>query len=107
MSVTKRLRLPPFGKALQARGPGLVFVVPNTPAGWRIAKMCESGEVLIYQPGHDPATYHWPVCGCEIVLFTEALDARATDRMVHVLESAGASVVSCHARQGGTARFTA
>ena len=94
--MAKLSRLPPFGKALQARGPGLVLIVPSTRDGWRTANLYERGEVLIYQPGHDPATYSWPVADCEVVLYTEALDESMVKRMVDVLERAGAAVVDCH-----------
>lgn len=86
-------RLPPFGKALQARGPGLVLIVPNTHDGWRTAQLHDRGDVLIYQPGHDPGTYTWPVKGCEVVLYTEALDEAGAARLARVLERAGAAVV--------------
>jgi len=88
--------LPPFGKALLARGPGLVFVVPNTPAGWRTARLYPPGEVLILQLGHDPAVYTWPVRDCEVVLYADDLDDRTADRMVDVLLRAGAAVVATY-----------
>jgi hypothetical protein len=88
--------MPPFAKALQARGPGLVLVVPNTPDGWRTAKAHTRGDVLIYQLGHDPGLYQWPVRDCEVVLYTECLDAITVRRAVDVLLRAGAAVVDCH-----------
>jgi len=89
-------RFPPFGKALQARGPGLVLIVPSTRAGWRTAMLHPCGDVLLYEPGRDPGLYEWPVTDSEVVLYTEALDRRSIDRMVQVLERAGATVVHCH-----------
>lgn len=89
-------RLPPLGKALQARGPGLVFVVPTTLAGWRMARFHPLGDVILLQLGHDPASYTWPVYGCEVVLYADALDDRTVDRMVGVLLRAGATAVSTH-----------
>lgn len=89
-------RLPPFGKALQGRGPGLVLVVPNTCDGWRTANVHPPGDVLLLQLGHDPATYTWPVQGCDVVLYTESLDAVTADRTVDVLLRSGAVVVDCY-----------
>jgi hypothetical protein len=94
-------KLPPFGKALQARGPGLVLIVPNTRDGWRTASLHPRGDVLLLALGHDPAAYHWPVADCEVVLYTEALDRPAIERTVQVLERAGAAVVDCYAWRGG------
>ena len=99
-------RLPPFGKALQARGAGLVLIVPSTRDGWRTANLYPRGDVLIYQPGHDPATYSWPVADCDVVLYTEALDERMVKRAVDVLERAGAAVVDCYEYRE-SARLTA
>jgi hypothetical protein len=99
-------RLPPFGKALQDRGPGLVLIVPNTADGWRTVNVHPRGDVLIYQLGHDPGLYHWPVQDCEVVLYTECFDPTTTKRAVDMLTRAGAAVVSCHAGRG-TARVIA
>jgi hypothetical protein len=98
--MARATRLPPFGKALQARGPGLVLIVPNTRDGWRTVNAHPRGDVLLYQLGCDPGVYHWPVKDCEVVLFTECLDATAVRRAVDVLMRAGAAAVSCHARRG-------
>ena len=91
----KPRRLPPFAKALQARGPGLVLIVPNTEGGWHTVSVHPPGDVLVLQLGHDPVLYDWPVHDCEIVLYTDALDQRTVERMVDVLTRAGAAAVSC------------
>jgi len=92
----RMLRLPAFGKALQARGPGLVLIVPNTPDGWHCARLQPPGDVLVLQLGHDPAAYHWPVNDCEVVLYTECLDPPMVKRTVDALLKAGATVVETY-----------
>lgn len=92
----KPLRLPSLGKALQARGPGLVLIVPSTPDGWNVVKRYAPGEVLVMQLGHDPATYAWPVKDCEVVLYTECLDARTQGRVLDALMRDGVAAVGCH-----------
>lgn len=100
--MTVPRRMPPLGKALLVRGPGLVLIVPSTLAGWRTARIHPPGDVLVLQLGHDPGLYDWSVVrDCEVVLYTEVLDVRTVDRMVRILELAGATVStsddrSCH-----------
>ena len=89
------LRLPALGKALQARGPGLVLIVPSTPEGWRCARLHPPGDVLVLQLGHDPMAYTWPVKGCEVVLYTEFLDQLTRNRTVEALMQGSAAVVAC------------
>jgi len=88
-------RLPPFAKALQARGPGLVLVVPSSIAGMRCARLHDPGDVLLLQLGHDPGLYHWPVQDCNEALNTESLDATTARRTVDVLMRSGAAAVHC------------
>jgi len=89
-------RLPPFGKALQARGPGLVLIVPGTLDGYLCARLQAPGDVLVLQLGHDPTAYHWPVRDCEVALYGEFLDDVTRDRAVAALTRGGAAVVYCY-----------
>jgi len=99
--MARSTRLPPFGKALQARGPGLVLVVPSTPTGWRMARIHPAGDVVLLQLGHDPAAYTWPVRDCLVVLYAALLDHRTAERTVDVLLRAGATLVDVYRGRHG------
>jgi hypothetical protein len=92
--MTRRTRLPAFGKALaerRLRGEHCnVRVHHADDFGWNTAKRHPPGDVLLLDHGCDPYALHWPVAGLEVlvVLQPDELARRTCAALIH----AGASL---------------
>ncbi len=86
-------RLPPYGREYLAKKPSSgAWVIVGSDA-WLYVEW-KSFPVMVLPPGDDPAAYHWPVAGEDVILMQHGdADEADVERTILELLRSGARLV--------------
>lgn len=98
-----KIKLPPYGKKLYhylllGNIPKNDIIINVGAWAWRATDSHDRSKFAIALPfNHNPDQYHWPVKGCDVLVFEQlCMDQKRRDRLAFILSCYGAKKVTIY-----------